>query len=80
MATKRDTRAPQRKTAKPERSYRRAQRLSPSGVGGAILGGTAGAFVAGPAGAALGLVIGGAAGEALERYMPSEPERASDHA
>lgn len=48
------------------------RRPSPSGMGGAIFGGTTGAFVAGPLGAAVGLALGGAAGETLEHLLPSE--------
>ena len=53
---------------------RRLVMRRPSNVtmSGAVFGGTTGAFIGGPVGAALGLVIGGVAGEAIERYFPSQ--------
>jgi hypothetical protein len=53
---------------------RKIRRLSPSGTSGVIIGGLGGGALAGPAGALVGMVAGGIAGEALERYFPSRPE------
>ena len=38
---------------------------------GVVFGGATGAFIGGPVGAVLGIVIGGIAGEAIERYFPT---------
>jgi len=56
----------------------RRQLLSAAGMSGIALGGLAGAAFAGPVGAIVGMVVGGAAGEALERQFPSEPKNGTD--
>lgn len=59
---------------KPPNSKRRTFGvLSPSGIGGAMFGGVMGS-VLGPIGAAAGLVVGGLAGEAVDRHYSQERE------
>jgi outer membrane lipoprotein SlyB len=56
----------------------RVRRPSTSGMSGVMLGGVAGAALGGPPGALLGGLVGLAAGEALEHYIPSAPRTSED--
>lgn len=64
-----------RKKARLRLNGRAFRVLSPSGIGGAMFGGVMGSAL-GPIGAAAGLLIGGVAGEAVERHYRQERELA----
>jgi hypothetical protein len=51
------------------------RRPSSTGTSGLILGGLILGYAVGPIGGILGMIAGVAVGEALERYVPSEPEK-----
>ncbi len=60
--------------------HRASRGPSPSVMSGISIGGTTGAFVAGPMGAVVGMVIGGAAGELIDRQFPSKEDGAESTA